>query len=182
MTTAISPDCRVRKHPACNGGAWDHDTDQPADCSCDCHTRDAALAEVGVHVLRFEYSTKPIDLNGSRGSHRAHARKVREVKDEAAWRARAARLPHMDRIQVGLFWFVRTGGRRDSDNLGAVAKAMVDGLVLAGVISDDNDDIVERHQPRIVHVDPVRHAAAWMELVVAPADFTWTKYFRSVNR
>ncbi len=33
----IGPDCRDGKHPACDGRAWDNETDQPADCGCTCH-------------------------------------------------------------------------------------------------------------------------------------------------
>ena len=37
----VSPDCAVAKHRACTGDAWDHDTDQPTDCACECgHGKD----------------------------------------------------------------------------------------------------------------------------------------------
>ena len=37
----ISPDCRDgNKHKACTGDAWDHTTDQPAPCDCECHKED----------------------------------------------------------------------------------------------------------------------------------------------
>lgn len=34
MSAAICPDCAYGKHAACQGDAWDHDTDQPAVCAC----------------------------------------------------------------------------------------------------------------------------------------------------
>lgn len=37
MTAHIGPDCRDGKHPACDGRAWNNETDQPADCGCTCH-------------------------------------------------------------------------------------------------------------------------------------------------
>ena len=37
MTAALSPDCAVGKHPACNEDAWDFDRDAIAVCPCDCH-------------------------------------------------------------------------------------------------------------------------------------------------
>lgn len=33
-----SPDCRDSKHRACTGASWDAVADQPAWCSCGCHT------------------------------------------------------------------------------------------------------------------------------------------------
>ena len=33
----VSPDCTAGKCLACDGAAWDHDTDEPADCSSTCH-------------------------------------------------------------------------------------------------------------------------------------------------
>lgn len=38
VTPPLNPDCRDGKHRACAGDAWDLDTDQPADCSCGCHS------------------------------------------------------------------------------------------------------------------------------------------------
>lgn|GEM_PF-2094474 len=34
---ACSPDCAQGKHRACSGDAWDEATDDPTDCSCECH-------------------------------------------------------------------------------------------------------------------------------------------------
>lgn len=31
------PECAYGKHDACNGDAWNFDTDEPADCACECH-------------------------------------------------------------------------------------------------------------------------------------------------
>jgi len=33
----VSPDCRDRKHHACDSHAWDLDADRPASCECPCH-------------------------------------------------------------------------------------------------------------------------------------------------
>jgi hypothetical protein len=39
----LNPECAASKHAACFGDAWDHITDEPADCGCSCHTeRNAA--------------------------------------------------------------------------------------------------------------------------------------------
>lgn len=35
-----SPDCEQRKHQACSGDAWNHLTDEPAPCACECHGGD----------------------------------------------------------------------------------------------------------------------------------------------
>lgn len=36
----MNPDCRVGKHPACNGDAWDFDKDDSTNCTCECHEWD----------------------------------------------------------------------------------------------------------------------------------------------
>lgn len=37
VSILIGPDCRDGKHTACDGRAWNNETDQPADCGCTCH-------------------------------------------------------------------------------------------------------------------------------------------------
>lgn len=36
----IGPECQYDKHDACIGDAWCFDTDQPADCACECHRKE----------------------------------------------------------------------------------------------------------------------------------------------
>lgn len=137
-----------------------------------------ALAAIGVHTLRFDYATNPVSPNGQRGSHYAHARRIRDVRRISWAIARNARVPHFDRCQIGLTWYVNVDRRRDADNLLYTFKAMVDGLRDAGVITDDNDRIVTRHMPRIELVDRALYPQPFMELTIAPLDVAWTTDFR----
>jgi len=62
----------------------------------------------------------------------------------ARWRAdarvlaQAARVPHLERIRVVVEWLPPDRRRRDPANLAPVAKAVVDGLVDAGLVADDD--------------------------------------------
>jgi hypothetical protein len=81
--------------------------------------------------------------------HHARARVVADVRHTAGWLARAARIPRADRVRVELRYTPRTRRTRDADNLVALLKPLVDGLVDAGVVADDDDEHVERLMPVI---------------------------------
>lgn len=38
MSALLNPDCRDGKHHACYGDGWDLERDEPAHCTCTCHT------------------------------------------------------------------------------------------------------------------------------------------------
>lgn len=40
MSPLQSPDCRVGKHTACSGDAWDEVADRLDSCFCPCHTEE----------------------------------------------------------------------------------------------------------------------------------------------
>jgi len=106
-------------------------------------------------VLTLAWATPPITANGQRGSHHAHARHVREVRALAAGLARAARTPdrrqlRLQRADIALVWYPTIARRRDAPNLYPLLKPLVDGLVTAGLLPDDNDDVVTVAAPRIV--------------------------------
>jgi crossover junction endodeoxyribonuclease RusA len=124
-------------------------------------------------ILDFDYAKNPISANGSRGSHHAHAKKVRAVRTVAARRAQHAGIPFLEHARAELTWYVLTSGRRDRVNLALLFKAMVDGLVDAGVTLDDTPDLMDTPMPRIVKVDPMRNRTAWMELRVTRWDGTF---------
>ena len=117
-------------------------------------------------LLDFSYATTPISPNGAHGNHHAHAKKVRAVRTVAARTARLAGISELGRCRAQLTWYVLTNHRRDPVNLTLTLKAMVDGLVDAGVTTDDTPDLVDTPMPVIVRVDPMRNGTAWMELEV----------------
>lgn len=78
-------------------------------------------------------------------NHRHHwalkARHMRAWKERTAWAAKSARLPHID-AHVRITATVHRDhnrGRWDVANLTDTAKAAVDGLVMAGVLTDDSN-------------------------------------------
>jgi hypothetical protein len=63
---------------------------------------------------------------------------TKQWRGDAATLAKAAQVPQLQRIRVVIEWLPPDRGRRDSANLAPVAKAIVDGLVDAGVVPDDD--------------------------------------------
>lgn len=65
----------------------------------------------------------------------------------------ANRFPALARCEVTLTWYVNDRRRRDADNLFPTLKAACDGLVDAGIVSDDTPDLMIKHMPVIVYND-----------------------------
>lgn len=66
------------------------------------------------------------------------ARRTRELRAAGYWLARAARVPSVDRIRVVGVVRPPDRRRRDPHNWYASLKAVIDGVVDAGVIVDDD--------------------------------------------
>lgn len=93
--------------------------------------------------------TKPLSLN-DRGHWSARARQIKEVRDASFLLAKHHKIPMgLGRIKVTLTYHPRDARRRDSDNLVATLKPVVDGLVQARIIPDDTDEYLEPTMPRI---------------------------------
>lgn len=74
-----------------------------------------------------------------------------------AWCAKSARLPHFDRVDLVFTWY-EPNRMRDKDNIMAGQKFILDGLVTAGVLTNDGwkqiGDITHRfrndkHNPHV---------------------------------
>jgi Holliday junction resolvase RusA-like endonuclease len=96
-------------------------------------------------------------VEAARGDKYASSKQKKEYTDIVAWTAKAARIPHMERIDITFRWY-EPNKRRDKDNITAGAKFVMDGLVKAGIIKNDGwaqiGDIshlfdVDRHNPRV---------------------------------
>lgn len=117
-------------------------------------------------LLDFPWAQNPVPMNGSRGGHYTHAKKVKLARTIAYRSATFAGIPPLKHCRVQLTWYVTTAGRRDPNNLATLLKALQDGIVDAGVVPDDTPDLMDTVMSRIVKVDPKRHRQAWMELTV----------------
>lgn len=73
---------------------------------------------------------------GSGGRGRAYSRLKAKLTNDIALTAKAARIPHVKRARF-LFHWIETSKRRNPDNIAAAHKFVFDGLVLAGVLSND---------------------------------------------
>ena len=78
-------------------------------------------------------------INANERTHWASkARRTKYWRTKAAWLAERARVPHLDRAHVTVTVHKTTNRRYDPANLAPTAKAIVDGLVDAGVLDDDD--------------------------------------------
>lgn len=96
-----------------------------------------------------------LNANAVRKMHWSRERAIaREIRSAAKIMARVERVPHMERIRV--IYVVHPpplGRRRDQGNWSPTGKAAVDGIVDAGVVSDDDHEHVLGPDPRMG--DPV---------------------------
>lgn len=112
--------------------------------------------------LSFRQPTEPLSENKARGAHWAPVKARLEPWKDAAWavarnhRIRAQRgtaaqvwIPSPITVQVVIAF--RNARRRDPHNYtGTVVKAVVDGLVQAGLVPDDNPNWVTVLDPLLV--------------------------------
>jgi hypothetical protein len=112
-------------------------------------------------------STRPFLMNQLRNTHWAEVgRKCAEYRDDTALLARHARIPHLCRVHIiarGVYADKRT--LPDPAAIAYAVKACIDGLVLAGVITDDDDRYVARES-----YDPARRGTTTgIELTIEEA-------------
>lgn len=98
--------------------------------------------------LDLPWPRPPLSMN-DRGHWSARRRAVGQIRADVGWLVRAAKIPPLRRAVVQLHYRPRTARRRDADNLMATSKPCVDGLVGAGVLTDDTPAFVEHLTPRL---------------------------------
>ncbi|AAN12622.1 RusA-like Holliday junction resolvase [Mycobacterium phage Che9c] len=109
--------------------------------------------------IDLPWSRPPLTAN-QRMHWAAKARKTREVRTAAALLARDA--PRTDRLVATLHYQPRQQRRRDNHNLWPTVKALVDGLVDAGVVPDDDTEHVSTPEP-VIH-PAAGTSALWLVL------------------
>jgi crossover junction endodeoxyribonuclease RusA len=110
--------------------------------------------------VRLPWDKPPVSAN-DRDHWRVKAQKVATIRDAArllCWSQIIVREPPAalvpKRIAVGLTYVPRDRRRRDPDNLVVpLFKALVDGIVDAGIVPDDTPAYVIRHMPVIAEPD-----------------------------
>ncbi|MFG3340568.1 hypothetical protein [Glycomyces sp. NPDC048151] len=90
-------------------------------------------------TLTIPAPTQWVSAN-DRSHWQSKARLVKIWREAGALHARAAKLPHIDTPVHITGWVCRTDTRRaDAHNRILTVKAVIDGLVDAGILDDDND-------------------------------------------
>jgi crossover junction endodeoxyribonuclease RusA len=101
-------------------------------------------------TLDLPYERPP--LNANQRLHWAKkAALTKQVRAASFYAAKSAGVLRCDKVRVTLTWFVRTTTRRDADNVVPTLKALCDGLVDAGIVSDDTPDQMVKVMPVIVY-------------------------------
>lgn len=121
--------------------------------------------ELAGWAMHLPWSSNPLPANARYAHRSVEWRAIAKVRETARVLA-LRRIPPQDRIRVRLDWEVVTKRTRDEDNLWKCAKALVDGIRLAGVVPDDDRRFVLRDTPgiRYAPADPTTRPAAFMRL------------------
>lgn len=116
----------------------------------------------------------PLNAN-DRGNWQSRAEGVKTWRNAGYVASRTARLPRMDRIRVALHAVPPTARRRDPSNLMPTQKAVLDGIVAAGLVPDDSQAHVQElmpvlHDPTADYHDRVMKRWRWWLVVDELAD------------
>jgi len=88
-----------------------------------------------IHEIGLPFKKPPLSMN-DRMHHMQRHRITQELR--LVGRVKARTLPDMERCRITLVWYVNTKHRRDTINLMATLKPLVDGIVDAEVVADDD--------------------------------------------
>lgn len=116
-------------------------------------------------TIRLDYARPPLTAN-DRTHWRRKATITRSLRQLAGWQAKQHRIPEYPKIRVSLVWVVRDRRRRDGgENIAPTLKPLIDGLVDAGVVVDDDQHHVIRDMPTIRYEEG---STPHLELTVEP--------------
>lgn len=122
-------------------------------------------------VLQLPWRSPPLSLNRQPGHPVTHAAVKREIKTAAWALAKQKRIPKLSAIMVELVWYKGDNRRADGDNMATTLKPLIDGLVQAKVIPDDDSERVISSLSRVVlrRNTPDDNPAAYMVLAIQDA-------------
>jgi len=96
--------------------------------------------------------------------HLARSRRTKVLRRLGYLLGRQNRCPHLQRAHLVLVFHFATARRRDAGNLAPTAKALVDGLVDAGLLEDDDD--TRLIGPDLRTGTPAGRGASWVDVLV----------------
>lgn len=105
-----------------------------------------------VTVVRLPWKTPPLSLN-ARLHWAEKARITQQVRTMTAWLCKSHRAANV--VRVTLTYTPADSRRRDADNLVALLKPICDGIVDAGVVTDDDPAHMIKDMPIIATADPI---------------------------
>ncbi|WJJ10799.1 hypothetical protein P9990_19800 [Prescottella equi] len=115
-------------------------------------------------VLELPWTKPPLSMN-DRMHWAQKAKLTKRIRSTARTLAAAKRLPAgLDHVSVALVYRPRDRRRRDTDNLMPVLKALCDGLVDHGLVTDDTPQWMTKHMPRLDEPQKGAGGAMWLEL------------------
>ena len=119
---------------------------------------------MGAYTMTFP-STMPLLNQNDRLHWAVKNKKVQEIKGISTTLARSQGIPLLERVEIESIYHPRDRRRRDCDNLSPTVKAIIDGLVGAGVLPDDNSRYVEAITYRIF---PLPTKNPYLLLIIRP--------------
>lgn len=117
------------------------------------------------YEMSLSFQRPPLNMNDR--MHWAKKAKItKSIRQEVYIRAKAARLRPCKHLKVQFYYQPRDRRRRDSSNIIATQKPIVDGLVEAGIVPDDTPDYVTETIPTIVEPVKGEPGKCWLVLTL----------------
>ncbi len=116
-----------------------------------------------LYTIPLTFTKPPLNMN--QRMHWAQKAKItKAIRHEAMVRCRATRIRKANHITVQLHYQPRDNRRRDASNLMPTQKALVDGIVDAGIVPDDTPQYVTETIPLIVSPKKGEPARMWLTI------------------
>ncbi|MFC9769179.1 hypothetical protein [Rhodococcus jostii] len=135
---------------------------QPDPAGSSASTLDGSTGTFGV-TIALPWTTPPMSMN-DRMHWARKAKLTKQIRDLTKLLVSVNAVPKSDHITIGLHYRPRDNRRRDVDNLMPVLKACADGVVDAGVVSDDTPEFMTKHMPVIHRAVKGEPGEMWLEI------------------
>ena len=115
-------------------------------------------------MIPLPWPKPPLSANQRHGHWAVEAKLKKEVRTVGNLLARSHKVGEHERIVVRVVYQPRDRRRRDPSNLMPSQKALVDGLVDAGVVPDDCPPYVEEWMPKLLVPVKGEPGQMWLEV------------------